>query len=294
MSIYLFNEKKLIKVNEKKYIELLEEALHPQSRPDYELRRYMSTSGIERGMKIIKVIEKYTSLSHKKVLDIGCATAGISIAFAKRDARIVGLDITRRVSLMAKRRTYEEGVNVPLLLADGENMPFFNESFEIVVCNNIIEHVPHPKKLVDEIERVLKPGGILFLSAPNKISPISILSDPHYNLFGVSLLPPKISDFYVTAVRKRAKSGKSGLWYMPTYWGLIKMFKEKNIELHSVSNENIKNKIEDPPKVLSKRDKLVLDAINKFHLKSVFSNDGFLNFITPFIPPTFWFIGKKR
>lgn len=95
------------------------------------------------------------------VLDIG-AGAGIvpHMNFKGHAARICGVDPDPRV---AENPYLDEG-----RVAMAESIPYRSSSFELVFSDNVLEHLENPEKVFSEIERVLKPGGILLVKTPNK------------------------------------------------------------------------------------------------------------------------------
>jgi SAM-dependent methyltransferase len=58
-------------------------------------------------------------------------------------------------------------LEIPVVVADGDRLPFRPESFEGIVCVNLLEHLSRPNRLVRECHRVLSPGGTLLLVTPN-------------------------------------------------------------------------------------------------------------------------------
>jgi SAM-dependent methyltransferase len=91
-----------------------------------------------------------------RVLDLGCG-AGDSVAMFRardRDVRWVGLDVPG--SPEARERTRRDA---RFETFDGISMPFADESFELVYCKQVLEHVRHPEPLLAEVFRVLAPGG---------------------------------------------------------------------------------------------------------------------------------------
>ncbi|MCF4102064.1 methyltransferase domain-containing protein [Gillisia sp. M10.2A] len=61
------------------------------------------------------------------------------------------------------------GHNFNLLKGDAQNLPFPDDSFDLVTCQTVLIHVPNPQKAISEMKRVLKPGGILLCVEPNNI-----------------------------------------------------------------------------------------------------------------------------
>jgi hypothetical protein len=79
-----------------------------------------------------------------------------------------------------------------------------------------------------EAYRVLKACGIIYLSTPNKVSPLQIIRDGHYGLFALTLMPEKVARWYVTKLRKIAIS--YDVYTLFTYWSLKKLFKNFNLK----------------------------------------------------------------
>ena len=87
-----------------------------------------------------------------RVMDLGCG-AGDSV-----DPRVswVGADIEDSAEVAGRTRTDAEFVSF-----DGRRLPFEDSSFELVYCKQVLEHVEHPRELMAEVARVLRPGGHL-------------------------------------------------------------------------------------------------------------------------------------
>ena len=97
-----------------------------------------------------------------QVLDLGCAEGKIAeIVF--KDKKIIGLDnCWQLLSQNKNTRTYKA-----LFLADGCHMPYKDKTFNTVFSNCVIEHIPALESLLNEIERILKPGGIFIFTVPS-------------------------------------------------------------------------------------------------------------------------------
>jgi SAM-dependent methyltransferase len=99
----------------------------------------------------------------KRVLDVACGTGyGSAILAQTGAAQVVGVDISIE-AIAGKQQTR-------LALANGDacNLPFDNNTFDIVVSFETIEHLASPELLLAEISRVLKPGGLCLCSSPNR------------------------------------------------------------------------------------------------------------------------------
>lgn len=99
---------------------------------------------------IIEFIDKYSNRCRGKLVDIGCGNKPYINYFRHID-KYVGVDVNKGEAD---------------IIANAKSLPIENDSIDAVPCNQIIEHDPDPDKIIAEIHRILKPGGILILSAP--------------------------------------------------------------------------------------------------------------------------------
>src|SRR5919201_2001459 len=99
-----------------------------------------------------------------RILEVGVGT-GISLPDYARTNRLVGVDLSEPMLRKAQERVIEHGLtNVELLaVMDAERLAFPDESFDVVVAQYVITTVPHPEATLDELARVLKPGGEIVL-----------------------------------------------------------------------------------------------------------------------------------
>jgi 2-polyprenyl-3-methyl-5-hydroxy-6-metoxy-1,4-benzoquinol methylase len=103
-------------------------------------------------------------LRGKIVLDAGCGVGGVTGALVARGAHVVALDIGPQLAATTRSRHHCEAV-VGTLTALG----FGADTFDVVVSSEAIEHTPDPDRSVVELYRVLKPGGHLVVSTPNRL-----------------------------------------------------------------------------------------------------------------------------
>lgn len=103
----------------------------------------------------------------KKVLDIACATGyGSNFLLKKGATRVIGADISEEAIGYATTRYDKEGLS--FLIADAQQIPFLDHSFDVVVSLETIEHLPNYEDFLSECYRVLRTGGIFVCSTPNK------------------------------------------------------------------------------------------------------------------------------
>ena len=104
----------------------------------------------------------------RRVLDLGCGGGYMIDALAHDNVSIVGVDLAHQALVAARNRAHQEEYDATLLRASAMELPFADRSFDGVVCTDVLVHVPDPSKVVDEIGRVLKPGGWLHFSSINR------------------------------------------------------------------------------------------------------------------------------
>ncbi len=107
--------------------------------------------------------EHFGDLQGKQILDAGCGLGGKTIAYAERGAEMFGIDINPQHIAWAKEYAAKQGRADNFSVGDAENLQFPDAHFDMVVANDSMEHFPHPDIALREFERVLKPGGTLFL-----------------------------------------------------------------------------------------------------------------------------------
>jgi len=104
-----------------------------------------------------------------RILDVGCSAGGLSVPIASKNKEVVGIDLD--VPALKKFRSWVKNSNIKNTKIDkgiAEKLSYSNNYFDLVVCSEVLEHVQNIEESVNEIYRVLKPKGLLFLSMPNK------------------------------------------------------------------------------------------------------------------------------
>jgi SAM-dependent methyltransferase len=126
---------------------------------DYDYRAHDSAIPLQRYWQRQRY-RHITSLIEGQgpVLDVGCGSSHIISALPRGS---VALDV------LANKLRFARRFGVPLVRGSGFTLPFGDESFECVLCSQVIEHVPMEPSMIDELCRVLKPGGRLVLGTPD-------------------------------------------------------------------------------------------------------------------------------
>lgn len=108
-------------------------------------------------------LHEYKNFANKKVLDVGCGNGYILSKYAGEGAKTYGIDITQAsIDLCRKRFEYLE-LKGEFKVADAQDIPFPDNTFDCICSMGVLHHVPNTQKAIDEIYRVLKPGGRLIV-----------------------------------------------------------------------------------------------------------------------------------
>jgi ubiquinone/menaquinone biosynthesis C-methylase UbiE len=156
------------------------------------------------GLRIVREIEMFAPIAGKRVLDVGCGFGGFEAAAWSAGAECVGIEIGEERLRACKTRLGLHGHPTRVILGDAFGLPFEDGQFDVAVSSEVLEHVKRRSVLIGEMVRVLRKGGVLYLAFPNLLSWHNVISDPHYRLFGATLLPINLAQLYTKAMRKRS------------------------------------------------------------------------------------------
>jgi SAM-dependent methyltransferase len=98
-----------------------------------------------------------------RVLDLGCGPGFLSVDLGRRCGRLIGVDIDPEMVRLANDRFRKAGLDATVIHASGDDLPFQDQSFDVVVLRFVLQHVPDPAAVLAEAFRVLGPGGRLLV-----------------------------------------------------------------------------------------------------------------------------------
>ena len=104
----------------------------------------------------------------KAVLDLGCAGGFMAEALAKRGAQVTGIDPATDAVDAARAHACESGLRIRYDVGVGEALPYDTASFDAVVCVDVLEHVSDLRKVLSEVARILRPGGVFLFDTINR------------------------------------------------------------------------------------------------------------------------------
>jgi 2-polyprenyl-3-methyl-5-hydroxy-6-metoxy-1,4-benzoquinol methylase len=152
-------------------------------------RRYARRE-IQRGREIVRTLRQITTLRGKRVLDVGSGYGGMLIAMAEQGADVHGIEIDTERAEVGRKRLAELGLHIPYENGDicTPNIENRLNNFDVVVCQDVLEHVLEPSRVIEAICSMLRPGGFVFVQIPNKYGIDQLMSDHHYGLTGITAL----------------------------------------------------------------------------------------------------------
>jgi 2-polyprenyl-6-hydroxyphenyl methylase/3-demethylubiquinone-9 3-methyltransferase len=117
----------------------------------------------------LNYIEERADLGDAKVLDVGCGGGILSEAMAARGALITGIDMAEEPLEVARSHAREAGLEIDYLRSTAEQLADEKaNSFDVVTCMELLEHVPNPESTISACGKLLKEEGHLFLSTVNR------------------------------------------------------------------------------------------------------------------------------
>ena len=119
--------------------------------------------------------ERLNLKQHKSLLDVGCGQCHWSKLLAEyleSPAKVVGVDTDPKwleEDVVTKEFFKKRGIDFELAQGDAQQLPFSDNSFDLVSCQTVLIHVKYPQLAIAEMQRVLKPGGTILCAEPNNL-----------------------------------------------------------------------------------------------------------------------------
>ena len=186
---------------------------------------YATSEVHAKGDTLAILLELTQPQPHWHMLDVATGAGHTALTFAPHVARVIASDLTGQMAAKAAELAQQRGLsNVETKIADAEELPFDDNTFDLVTCRIAFHHFPNPRQAVSEFARVLKPGGVLGFSdnvtVPDKqaagyYNAYEKLRDPSHNwVYPLVRLQAMFEDagFKVGATRQVSKEMEFQQW----------------------------------------------------------------------------------
>ncbi len=271
--------------------------LPPKTHPNYRLWSNYAEFARHRGRLVCEILESFRSLGGLKVLDVGCGEGGTSLALADRGAKVTAIDYNLKRVEKLRQQTDAPGVQISVQVGSAQNLDFPNETFDCILLQDVLEHLPEPKKAIHEINRVLKRNGVVYLSTPNRWSPLNFISDPHWNLPLVAVLPRNAVAFFITKIVRREKVAREDFAALHSIYKVRRLFKSANLTSIFVNTRVAVELFTNPKAVVNSELHLItVNWLKKLKLEKLilFLVNDKLGLFNAFVNPTWYLVATKN
>jgi ubiquinone/menaquinone biosynthesis C-methylase UbiE len=143
------------------------------------------------------------TLAGRTLFDLGCGMGGFAVAASLAGAQVTAMDYNPAYCGITALRAARHALHLPVLCGAGEQLPLPDAAFDLLTAWDVLEHVQRPDALLAEARRVLRPRGLLVLTAINRFA----FRDPHYHLPLINYLPRPAAELLIEAAGRR-KGGR--------------------------------------------------------------------------------------
>jgi len=166
--------------------------------PNFERWKRARDLSADRGKFVKTIVDKHIKSRNFTILDLGSGEGGTCRVFSKEN-KIISFDI----NLLRLQRQNNAERNIFKVNGNALHIPFKKNSFDLVILQDVIEHISFIPVLVNELKAILKQNGLIYLSTPNRFSLFNLIADPHWGFPVVSFFRRKtIKKYFLKYFRK--------------------------------------------------------------------------------------------
>lgn len=245
----------------------------------------------ERGWLVASILCQFVDLPEKRILDYGCGSGATSRLLCKRGATVTAVDANAKVE-----RNFEN-TKIEFLNAADEARIWRDYEFDIVILQDVLEHLIEPEATLKKIRNALKPGGLIYISTPNRFSILNAISDPHWGLPVVSLFSRPLVRCSVRNIFRRDRRERVDWAALLSWRRLRKLLDSNQIDIIFMNRFAAKMLFQKPESVVCHPRHLYIvrwierGKLEGMMLRIVTDRMGFFNY---WINPTWYLVGKVR
>lgn len=211
----------------------------------------------------------------------------------EKSESIIGEDFSLRDSFKMTNRNIPHSIK--RVNGSALQLPFINHSFDLIIVQDVIEHLADIKDFYSEVKRVLKKNGTIYLSTPNKLSVFNFLSDPHFGLPIISMLKRESIKKYFLKYFRKDDYHRKDIAQLLSLSEILFLF-QNGFEFTLYTKFSVKELFNGNKGIIWSNFHLKLLTTSKFlrinWLISKIANDKF-GFINKYFTPTFYLILKR-
>ena len=255
--------------------------------PNFERWKKAREISEQRGMFVNQIISRFLKCEHLNILELGSGEGGTASVFSKNN-NFISLDI----SLLRLQRQPDTIIKIN---ADAQQLPFKPSVFDLIILQDVIEHLPYDNDLLHYLTGFLNKEGIIFLSTPNRYSILNIISDPHFGLPFISILKRNQIKKYFLPLFRKDDSFRNDIAQLLSLNELKQMSADYEIILNT--KFAVSELIKGNKGVIWSRfhirllNVLLRTGLHKLILKIANDKQSFLN---QFLTPTFYLVLKRK
>ena len=155
------------------------------------IRHFVNSVRVKYFQKILNTNYNYEFKNHS-LLDIGCGGGFLTEEFTEAGFKVTGIDPSLESIKAARKHSKINNLSINYFHGYGEKLPFKPHSFSIVSCCDVFEHVTNLNKVIEEISRVLLPGGILLFDSINRTLKSKIIIKATQEWKSTSFMEPNV------------------------------------------------------------------------------------------------------
>jgi 2-polyprenyl-3-methyl-5-hydroxy-6-metoxy-1,4-benzoquinol methylase len=166
--------------------------------PNFERWQKARDLSADRAKFVESILSQVVTPTGLTILDLGAGEGSTSELLSKKNF-VVSLEIKpERIKKINNSQSLQP------LLADAFRHPFKQNIFDIIILQDVIEHIEFTEDFINELVSLLKKDGLIYLSTPNKYSLLNIISDPHWGMPLLSLFKRKqVNKYFLKHFRKK-------------------------------------------------------------------------------------------
>ena len=253
-----------------------------ESHPNFKRWQRARELSIERGKFVQAIVNQKLKIKNLAVLDLGSGEGGTSAVFSKNNF-VVSFDLSfvrlqrQKEFVISSESSSEkflpinrngflssfEMANQPLVNGSALQLPFTNYSFDLIIIQDVIEHLTGINDFYSEVKRVLKPDGTIYLSSPNKYSIFNFLSDPHFGLPIISTLKRESIKKYFLKYFRKDDYNRTDIAQLFSLDEIVKLFKT-DFEISLNTKFTIRELLKGNKGIIWSKFHLVLISLCKF------------------------------